>query len=67
VEEEDVTPNVVKSLELDSPARRIEIAEAAPKALQAQVLNFAAVEGTEVFEGLKNRDVLYTRFVAVKD
>jgi SAM-dependent methyltransferase len=66
LEEEDITANVVRALQLDSPRRRQAIAERVPRALQQHALIFSAVEGTPQYESLANGDGTYLRFVLQK-
>jgi len=63
IEEQDITANVVRSLELDTPVRRAVIERRVPKLLRRQVLRFAAVEGSPVYRALAERELTYLRFV----
>jgi len=66
VDEEDMTPNVVLALELDSPRRLSAIRENVPKILHPQMLDFAGVVGTPIYESFGNNRAAYARFVARK-
>ena len=66
VEEERITPNVVRALELDSP-RRIEfVRRQVPKVLQSYVFNFAASDNSAVYAALRDGELEYLRFALVK-
>lgn len=67
LEREDITPNVVRALELDSPRRRESIANRVPKVLQRQAMIFSAVEGSPLYEGLASGECTYLRFVLLKN
>jgi SAM-dependent methyltransferase len=65
-EEERITPNVVRALELDSP-RRIEFVRGhVPRPLQSYVLNFAAANNSQVYGALRDGDLEYMRLAVVK-
>ncbi len=66
LEEERITPNVVRSLELDSPRREEFVGRYVPRWLHPYVLNFAATKGSEVFEALSAGKLEYMRFALVK-
>jgi len=66
VEEEEITPNVVRALDLDSERRREMVLASAPSALREQLIEFAAVRGTNVFRALEQGDVTYLRYVLRK-
>jgi ubiquinone/menaquinone biosynthesis C-methylase UbiE len=66
LEQVDVTPNVVRALQLDSPRRRESIANRVPKALRQQALMFSAVEGSPLYESLASGEATYLRFVLQK-
>jgi len=59
VEEEEITANVVRALELDSPRRRDLIERAAPKVIHSRLLEFAAVEGSGMFRALAAGELRY--------
>ncbi len=62
LEEERITPNVVRSLELDSARREHFVRQSVPRMVRPYVLNFSAVSGSEVFEALRDGKLQYTRF-----
>ncbi len=65
-EEERITANVVRALELDTPRRAELVRRRVPRALQSYVLNFFAATGSDVHEALRDGDLEYVRFVLVK-
>jgi SAM-dependent methyltransferase len=67
VEDEDITANVRRALELDSPRRRQLIETGFPRLLHKQGLAFAGVVGTPIYEGLVSGEMSYRRFVLQKD
>jgi SAM-dependent methyltransferase len=62
VEEEDISANVARALELDTPRRRALIEENVPRIIQSQVLDFVGVEGSGPHRSLAGGDVTYLRF-----
>ncbi len=62
VEEEDITANVARALELDSPRRRALI-ERTPKLMRTQLLDFAGVEGTGIHRAFQAHELSYLRMV----
>jgi SAM-dependent methyltransferase len=65
VEEEDISANVIKALELDTPRRR-ELAERAPRFLRQWALQFAGVEGSALHRDYQDGSLRYLRFVLRK-
>ena len=65
-EEEPITPNVVRALELDSPRRVEFVRRQVPRPLRSHALNFAATEGSEVYEAMRTGGLEYLRFALVK-
>jgi SAM-dependent methyltransferase len=63
VEEEDLTPNVVEALRLDSPNRRARLERRVPKPLRRHVLAFAAVEGGGMHAAFVEGHWTYLRYV----
>jgi SAM-dependent methyltransferase len=63
VEEEDITANVVRALELDTPRRRTAIEQKAPKLFRAQLLDFMGVEGSGLFRAFAAHELSYLRMV----
>jgi SAM-dependent methyltransferase len=66
VEEEDITSNVVRALELDTPRRRAQIERRVPKPLRRHMLAFGAIEGSPMYEAFAKRSWTYLRFVLQK-
>ena len=66
VEQEDITSNVRRALELDSPRRRRMIERAYPRLLHRRALAFSGVVGTPPYEGLAGGELTYQRFVLRK-
>lgn len=62
-EDEDITANVVRALELDAPRRRALIHGTAPKAMRPQLLEFAGVPGSGLYRAFSRREVRYVRMV----
>jgi SAM-dependent methyltransferase len=65
-EEERITDNVVRALELDSPRRQELVNARVPRALRSYVINFIAGEGSEVQESLRSGSLEYVRFALRK-
>jgi SAM-dependent methyltransferase len=63
VEEQDITANVVRALELDTPARRQRIERRVPRFLRSHVLTFAAIEGSPMYQEFADGRHTYMRFV----
>jgi len=66
VEEERITANVFRALELYSDRRTTLIDTKAPSVLRKALRNFAAVKGTPTFESFRRGELEYVRFVARK-
>lgn len=66
IEEEDITPNVVRSLQLDAARRQRLVHRTAPPGLRRLANNFVGGEGSPVFESLKRGDLRYLRFALQK-
>ena len=66
VEEEDITRNVVRSLDLDSDRREASVKKYTPKVLQPQMLDFAGIIGSKTYDNFDSGRATYTRFVARK-
>jgi SAM-dependent methyltransferase len=66
IEDEDITANVRRALELDSPRRRMLIETGFPRLLRKQALAFAGVVGTPLYECLASGEMTYRRFVLQK-
>jgi SAM-dependent methyltransferase len=66
IEQEDITANVLRALQLDSPRRRRLIESRVRGPLQPQALAFAAVEGTLPHQLLAAGELTYLRVVLQK-
>jgi ubiquinone/menaquinone biosynthesis C-methylase UbiE len=62
-EEERMTPNVFRALQLSNARRQALIRAEVPAILRRAVRNFVAVEGTVAFDALRSGDLEYVRFV----
>lgn len=66
LEDEDITANVVRALELDTPLRRARIEQRAPRLLRRQLLGFAAIKGSPVYRAFAERVLTYRRFMLAR-
>ena len=66
VEAVSINPNVFAALERDSERKREYILSKVPHKRQPPFLVFAAVEGTDIYDGVRSGSVAYGRFVAQK-
>ncbi len=66
IEECEITPNVVRALELNDERVRKLISDVAPKRQQGMFQQFAGAKGTKVFEALRRGRAKYMRFVLKK-
>ena len=66
IEEEDITPNVVHAIEEEDAMKWKRIRQSVPKWLQAYFSEFAGSVGSQTHKQLKNRDLVYFRFVLRK-
>jgi ubiquinone/menaquinone biosynthesis C-methylase UbiE len=64
--EEEITPNVVRSLTLSSAERLSLVEDALPKVFRPAAKDFAGVQGSEVYNAFDKREMVYVRFVARK-
>jgi SAM-dependent methyltransferase len=62
LEEQDVTANVLRALELDTPARRRRNERHVPRFLRRYVLAFSAIEGSPVYRAYADGELRYLRF-----
>lgn len=62
VEQEDITVNVARALQLASPLRRRQIESRVPRPFQPRALAFAAVEGTPLYQSYASGELTYLRF-----
>jgi SAM-dependent methyltransferase len=63
VEEEVITANVVRALELDSDRRSLLIQKRAPRFLHKALQAFASVNGSPTFDAFSSGGLQYVRFV----
>ncbi|MGA9859717.1 MAG: methyltransferase domain-containing protein [Solirubrobacteraceae bacterium] len=63
IEEEDITRNVMRALELDTPDRRARIECRVPRFLRPHVHAFAAAEGSPMYQAYVEGKRTYLRFV----
>lgn len=66
LEEVDITANVVRALELDTPARKARIEHRVPRFLRPHALAFAAVEGSPMYQAFAESQLTYLRLVLEK-
>ena len=66
LEQQDITPHVLEALRQDSDRRFALIDRSINKRLVDTFRQFAAVEGSEVFDGFKNGAAIYLRYVLQK-
>ena len=66
LEQQDVTPHVLEALRQDSDRRSDLIRRSVDKRLVGTFREFAAVEGSEVFNGFKNGAAVYLRYALQK-
>lgn len=66
VESEDITRNVVQSLDLDSARKRDAIQRRAPHALRGILSWFAGVKGTRNYQALCDGNAVYVRYLLRK-
>src|SRR5258708_37571463 len=67
VTERDITPNVVRALELDNDRKEKLIERKCPKVLRREAEEFAAIRGTRTFEAFKSGYSRYLSFVLQKE
>jgi ubiquinone/menaquinone biosynthesis C-methylase UbiE len=67
VEEELITPGVLRSLDLASDETARQIRSQFPRWLQPSVANFAGVKGSAIYEAFRGGLFEYVRFVARKE
>lgn len=66
VEEERITPGIVRALDRDNDRRLALIERQAPRLLRRQFREFAATRGTPLYESFRGGAVEYLRFVLQK-
>jgi SAM-dependent methyltransferase len=67
LEEEDITANVRRALELDSPRRRKIVERDVPKPLQPLAMMFVGVVGTALYQDFVDGNYTYLRYMLQKD
>ena len=66
IEEDDITDNVRKAIEMEEPIKVKRIEKNIPQWLQGMFKEFAGVEGSKIHEDLKARTLIYHRFLLKK-
>ena len=66
VDEEEITANVVAALERDSDRKLQLIRQVVPRWLQGRFMRFAAIEGSQTYEGFRAGRTHYLRYVLRK-
>jgi len=66
LEKQDITPNVLEALRQDSGRKLDLIKRSVNKRLIGTFQEFAAIEGSEVFDAFKNRTTVYLRYTLRK-
>jgi SAM-dependent methyltransferase len=64
--ETDITPNVVRALELDHERKQKLIHDSCPKLLQRDAGEFAALVGTRTYESFRSKESGYFSFRITK-
>jgi SAM-dependent methyltransferase len=59
---EDITPCVIRSLSLGTPAVRDRVARRVPRPLRRHALEFSAIEGSAIYRSFVDRERTYMRF-----
>ena len=67
VRETDITPNVLRALELDNDRKQKLIEQKCPRILRRRMEEFAAMKGTKTFETFKTGYSRYLSFVLQKE
>lgn len=60
--EEDITPNVLRAMDLTSEAKANLVKEQVPGALRAAFKDFAGIPGTRVYNSFQSAEVVYMRY-----
>ncbi len=66
VKETDITANVVQALSVDSKRKEKIIEDTAPRWLLPSFREFAALEGSKIYEAFRQRDLIYMSYVLKK-
>ena len=67
ISEEDITLNVVKAIEADDEFKWSRIKKGIPSRWQKAFAEFGGVKGSQIHKQLSNRDLVYSRFMFVKN
>jgi ubiquinone/menaquinone biosynthesis C-methylase UbiE len=63
VAKEDLTDGIVRALAASTERTREQIRRLAPRSLQNAVGEFAGLRGSRIYEGFKNRGILYLKYL----
>ena len=66
IRKEDITKNVLKALDLDNKRKNSLIEQKVPKIFQKTFMQFAGVNGSEIYESFKSREREYFNFIIQK-
>ena len=66
LQENDITPNVVRSMDSDNERKLALIHGLVKKWLLKSFLEFAGVKGSKIYEGLRKGSIIYTQYVLQK-
>lgn len=66
IKETNITPNVIKALNLDNERKMTFIKKSIPKLLLKLFQEFAGVKGSKIYEGFRTGRVIYLSFVLQK-
>ncbi len=66
LEKQDITPNVLEALRQDSERKLLLIQRSVNKRLVATFRQFAAIEGSDVFDGFRDGTAIYHRYALRK-
>jgi len=67
IEEENITANVLRAMEIDSPQKSENIREVVPESLHAVFREFTGVEGSSSFTAFRDGRSMYFRYVLRKE
>ncbi len=63
IQTEDITPQVLRAMEIDDQAKRHLIQQLVPRLLQRLVAQFAGVKGSGIFERFQTGELIYFRYL----
>lgn len=63
---DEITPNVLRALDLDEPRRKSLITRYVPLFLRGWFLDFAAIHGTRIYEAMRSGETQYRRAILQK-